>query len=97
MEKGGPTIPLGRQIELEVKLEDGTIFRHPKKEGIPPNGKHCGKKCVQVYKQGRCEDTGKKFCVACRRFYYETSKEHRVALSTQIFIESDHRNTIRTQ
>ena len=81
VEKGGPTIPLGRQIELEVKLEDGTFFRHPKKEGIDPTAKHTGgKKCVKVSKQSRCTETGLKVKIATRRFYYTDSAGHRAAL-----------------
>ena len=85
MEKGGPTIPLGRQIGLEVKLEDGTFFRHPKKEGIYPTAKiPGGRKCVEVKKEGRCTDTGRKILVTKRRFYYNDSAEHRVALGKAV-------------
>ena len=80
LEKGGPAIPLGRQIELEVKLEDGATFRHPKKEGIKPTDKIGKMKCVKVTKQGRCSDTGRKTVVATRRFYYNDSAGHRAAL-----------------
>ena len=53
-------VPLGRQIKLEVKLEDGTIFRHPKKEGSNSTDKvgSMRMKCVSVRKAGRCLDIG---------------------------------------
>ena len=84
MEKGGPTIPLGRQIELEVKLEDGTIFRHPKKEGILPKRKSNRRMCVSVQKTKRDADTGRKVIVTDRRFYYSNAKEHRAALKAAV-------------
>ena len=87
-ERGGPTIPLGRQIELKVELEDGTIFRHPKKEGsVPVRMIECGggklSKYVQVQKQTRGED-GRMAKVASRNFGYGTAAEHRSALKSAV-------------
>ena len=90
VEKGGPTIPLGRQIELEVKLEDGTIFRHPKKEGIDPSckfgrkGSKTNSTCVRVRKQMRDENTGRKVEVAAKMFPYNNTDQKRAALESAV-------------
>ena len=83
VEKGGPTIPLGRQTKLHVELQDGTIFRHPKKEGICVYTKD-NKKCVQVNKQGRDRVTGRKVKIACRHFHFTTAGEQRSALESAV-------------
>ena len=83
VEKGGPTVPLGREMKLKVGLEDGTMFRHSKKEGIHPFHKNNRRKCVRVQKQARDSISGRKSHVS-RYFYYGTATEHRVALATAV-------------
>ena len=69
---------------MEVELGDGTTFRHPKKEGILPTDNHSGRKCVRVLKQGRDKNTGIKYQLTNRYFYYQNSAEYCKALEMAV-------------